>query len=117
MLEYKDKLCLRLNINWRDVQRKHVVNNVDMPSLRAPWQNGPKTAFVLSCKTQLDFAFFIKQATNVVTKRIEWNCMYSFLKVLFLVKLCKHNPTDLESIKNRYKMFTLKINKSVKCVD
>ena len=29
------------NINWRDVQRKNVVNNVDMSSLRAPWQNGP----------------------------------------------------------------------------
>ena len=25
--------------NWRDVQRKNVVNNVDMSSLRAPWQN------------------------------------------------------------------------------
>ena len=29
------------NINWTDVQRKNVVNNVDMSSLRAPWQNGP----------------------------------------------------------------------------
>ena len=29
------------NINWRDVQIKNVVNNVDMSSLRAPWQNGP----------------------------------------------------------------------------
>jgi len=28
------------NINWRDVKRKNVVNNVDMSSLRAPWQNG-----------------------------------------------------------------------------
>jgi len=28
-------------INWRDVQIKNVVNNVDMPSLRAPWQNDP----------------------------------------------------------------------------
>ena len=28
-------------INWRDVQTKNVVNNVDMSSLRAPWQNGP----------------------------------------------------------------------------
>ena len=27
-----------LNINWRDVQKKNVVNNVDMSSLRAPWQ-------------------------------------------------------------------------------
>ena len=25
------------NINWRDVQRKNVVNNVDMSSLRAPY--------------------------------------------------------------------------------
>jgi len=32
------------NINWRDVQRKNVVNNVDMSSLRASWQNGPYTA-------------------------------------------------------------------------
>jgi len=31
------------NINWRDVQRKNVVNNVDKSSLRAPWQNGPYT--------------------------------------------------------------------------
>jgi len=29
------------NINWRDVQIKNVANNVDMSSLRAPWQNGP----------------------------------------------------------------------------
>jgi len=28
-------------INWIDVQRKNVVNNVDMSSLRASWQNGP----------------------------------------------------------------------------
>jgi len=28
-------------INWRDVQTKNVANNVDMSSLRAPWQNGP----------------------------------------------------------------------------
>jgi len=27
----------------RDVQRKNVVNNVDMSSLRAPWQKGPYT--------------------------------------------------------------------------
>jgi len=30
-----------ININWRDVQTKNVVNNVDMSCLRAPWQNGP----------------------------------------------------------------------------
>ena len=29
------------NINWKDVQTKNVVNNVDMSCLRAPWQNGP----------------------------------------------------------------------------
>jgi len=29
------------NINWSDVQRKNVVNNVDMLSLRTPSQNGP----------------------------------------------------------------------------
>ena len=29
------------HINWRDVQRKNIVNNVDMSSLRTPWQNGP----------------------------------------------------------------------------
>jgi len=35
------------NINWRYVQRKNVVNNVDMSSLRAPWQSGPyKNLFV-----------------------------------------------------------------------
>ena len=28
-------------INWRDVQTKNVANNVDMSCLRAPWQNGP----------------------------------------------------------------------------
>jgi len=31
------------NINWRDVQRKNVVNNADRSSLRAPWQNGSVT--------------------------------------------------------------------------
>ena len=33
----------KYNINWRDVQRKNVVNNVDMSSFRAPWQIGPYT--------------------------------------------------------------------------
>ena len=28
------------NINLRDVQIKNVVNDVDISSLRAPWQNG-----------------------------------------------------------------------------
>jgi len=28
-------------LNWKDVQRRNVVYNVDMSSLRAPWQNGP----------------------------------------------------------------------------
>jgi len=28
-------------INWRDVQSKNGVNNIDMSSLRTPWQNGP----------------------------------------------------------------------------
>ena len=28
------------NINWWDVKRKNVVNNVDMSSLREPWQKG-----------------------------------------------------------------------------
>ena len=27
-------------INWRVVQRKNVVKNVDMSCLRAPWKNG-----------------------------------------------------------------------------
>jgi len=41
-----DNACMSVcelvyNINWRDVQRKNVVNNVDMSNLRAPWQNGP----------------------------------------------------------------------------
>jgi len=31
----------RLNINWRNVQRKNAVNNVDVSSLMAPWQNSP----------------------------------------------------------------------------
>jgi len=30
------------NINWRDVQRKDIVNNVDMSSLRASWQNAAR---------------------------------------------------------------------------
>jgi len=29
------------SIHWRDVQWKNVVNNLDMSSLWAPWQNGP----------------------------------------------------------------------------
>ena len=35
------KFAKSYNINWRDVQTKNVVNNVDMSCLRAPWQNGP----------------------------------------------------------------------------
>ena len=35
------KLLFDININWRDVQIKNVVYNVDMSSLRAPWQYGP----------------------------------------------------------------------------
>ena len=47
--EYSSHMCVNesssvhSNINWRDVQRKNVVNNVDMSSLRAPWQIGPYT--------------------------------------------------------------------------
>ena len=33
--------CEHYIINGRDVQRNNVVNNVDKPSLWAPWQNGP----------------------------------------------------------------------------
>ena len=29
------------NKHWRDVQRKNVVNNLDMSSLRVPWQKSP----------------------------------------------------------------------------
>ena len=36
----KQSYCV-VNIHWRNVQRKNVVNNVDMSSLRAPWQNDP----------------------------------------------------------------------------
>jgi len=36
----KPSKTLNFNINWRDVQRKYVVNNEDKSSLRAPWQNG-----------------------------------------------------------------------------
>ena len=35
------KQCRHANINWRNVQTKSVVNNVDMSCLRASWQNGP----------------------------------------------------------------------------
>jgi len=39
---YQKKVRGRVhNINWSDVQRKNVVNSVDMSSLRAPWQKGP----------------------------------------------------------------------------
>jgi len=31
-------VCQRDILNWKDVQRKNVVNNVNMSSLRAPWQ-------------------------------------------------------------------------------
>ena len=30
-------MCLKGYINWRDVQRRNVVNNVDRSSLRAHW--------------------------------------------------------------------------------
>ena len=29
-----------VNVIWIDVHRMYVVNNVDMSSLKAPWQNG-----------------------------------------------------------------------------
>ena len=34
---------LHRTINWRDGQWKNGVTNVDMSSLRAPWQNGQYT--------------------------------------------------------------------------
>jgi len=44
---YDTKMCsgqkMKHNINWRDVQRKNIANNVAMSSLRAPWQNGSYT--------------------------------------------------------------------------
>ena len=30
-----------VNKNWRDIQRKRSVHNVNGSSIRAPWQNGP----------------------------------------------------------------------------
>jgi len=42
-LMYQGRFNCSTNINWRDVQTKNVVNNVDTSYLRAPWQNGPYT--------------------------------------------------------------------------
>jgi len=40
-VEFLDRISIiRNNINKRDIQGKNVVNNVDMSSLSAPWQNG-----------------------------------------------------------------------------
>ena len=45
---------MNININWRDIQIKNVVNNVDMSSLKAPWHNGPyKTHAQNSTKTRI----------------------------------------------------------------
>ena len=42
-----------IHVYWRDVQRKNVVNNVDMSSLRPPWQNGLyKNQYTEHTKTQ-----------------------------------------------------------------
>jgi len=40
--------CCKCNINWRDVQTKNVVNNVDMACLRAPWQNIYTSIYIAS---------------------------------------------------------------------
>jgi len=54
-------------INWSDVQRKNFVNNVDMSSLRAPWQNGlyknQHTLININTKTRRD-------ATDIKNKPI-----------------------------------------------
>jgi len=40
-LVWKKNFSIWYNINWGDVQRKYVVDNVDMSNLRAQWKNGP----------------------------------------------------------------------------
>jgi len=63
---------LEVYINWRDVQRKNVVHNVDMSSSRASWLNGPfknkhkeqhkntqNIQTQQTCRKKLFFGFFI----------------------------------------------------------
>ena len=52
-----------LNINWRDVQRKNVVINVDMPSLRASW---PKTTTNRTTQKHVEH----QDATNIQKKTL-----------------------------------------------
>ena len=64
------------NINWRDVQRKNVVNNVDMSSLRAPWK--------MACTNT-------QHTERHKTRRIPWRNMNFFvLAFVVLIKMLSH---------------------------
>jgi len=48
----------QMEYNWRDIQRKNFVNNVDMSRLRAPWQNYLETTIFL-CFSDFYFLFYL----------------------------------------------------------
>jgi len=64
------------NINWGDDHRKNVVNNdVDISSLKAPWQNGP---YKNQDTERHKNSFFVLQALKYFTSR-----MVSFDSIFF----------------------------------
>ena len=73
----------KYNINWRDIQRNNVANNVDRSIFRAPWQNNPYKNIQLkqheTRRTTRRNCFRHLEETNVVY----------FMLVLFFPKTTK----------------------------
>ena len=63
-------------INWRDVQKKNVVNNVDRSSLRAAWHNDPYKNKHISLATR----------TCIVWRNMLFNQVFNENQVIVMLK-------------------------------
>jgi len=95
-----------IHVYWRDVQRKNVVNNVDMSSLRPPWQNGLyKNQYTEHTKTQ---------RTPRRNRNLEKNSFFAFFQKL----KCQVQHIDIVHLTTSYvKIVRLFHNKSLKYLE
>jgi len=82
------------NINWRDVQTKNVVNNVDMSCLRAPWQNGPyknkhkerhKNSYNIMTQQTFRQTIFLCLSQNTLRPSVPMCVYFSILAIIIII--------------------------------
>jgi len=67
------------NKNWKDVKRKNVVNNVNMSSLRAPWQ---KSYFAMNLTVVFKSIQKLLFISNFLTRFKKW-WQYRQIKIIY----------------------------------